>query len=88
MTDWGTELHNQHKEWESTNRPYSMPSKRPASGGDDLTVRAKKPKTIGGDEGIDDAEMKKLFAKHEVQKVRLYFNFEHAVLRLFIWVIC
>lgn len=51
-------------------------------------MRAKKPKTIGGDEGIDDAEMKRLFVKHEVQKVRLYFNFEHTAFWLFFWVIC
>lgn len=88
MTDWGTELNNQHKEWESTNRPSSIPSKRPASGGDDLTVRAKKPKTIGGDEGIDDAEMKRLFVKHEVQKVSVDFNSQHTAFWLFFWVIC
>lgn len=72
MTDWGTELFNQHKEWESVNRPSSVPSKRSAPGGDDLTVRAKKAKKTEGDEGIDDAEMKKLFAKHEVQKVGVF----------------
>ena len=75
VAEWGEELQTQYQIWQQENRPSSVPAKRSASGQDDLTVRAKKAKTASGDQGINDAGMKKLFDANDINTVKQLFIF-------------